>query len=247
VREAAITKFPLCVTAFITNDQDEQRAQFILVNSTKPLPKGLVYELLPATTGLLPRQYRLRRLPATLVERLNHDVDSPLRSLIQTPTTPEGVIKDNSLIRMIENSLSDGALYYLRNPLTGTGDNQQMIQMLTDFWRAVPRVFPEAWGLPARRSRLMHGVGVASMGFLMDAIAETRLPERFPSTDEYVHELESLADVCRWTSGTWNFPSPRKWNELQNTPHDIQLVADYLLARYEGGLRPQLWIASSGH
>ena len=48
VREANLKRFPLCVTAFITRSRIEQRTQFILVNSTKPLPKGLVYELLPA-------------------------------------------------------------------------------------------------------------------------------------------------------------------------------------------------------
>jgi hypothetical protein len=40
VREANVRTFPFCVTAFITASQGEQRAQFILVNSTKPLPKG---------------------------------------------------------------------------------------------------------------------------------------------------------------------------------------------------------------
>jgi len=246
VREAAITKFPVCVTAFITDNQDEQREQFILVNSTRPLPKGLVYELLPATSGVLPRQYRVRRLPATLVERLNHDEDSPLRRLVQTPTTPEGVIKDNSLLRMIENSLSDGALYYLRSPMTGTGDNQPMLGMLKDFWQAVARVFPAAWGLPSRRSRLMHGVGVASMGFLMDAITERYLPKRFPTVNEYARELEGLAPQCRWTFGTWDFSSPRRWNEVQNTPRDIQLVADYLLSQYDKRVGHRLAIEADG-
>ena len=54
-------------------------------NSTKPLPKGLVYELLPSTEATLPRHLRMRRLPAVLVERLNHDIESPLRHLIATP------------------------------------------------------------------------------------------------------------------------------------------------------------------
>ena len=40
IREARIDSFPICATAFIANDDREQREQFILVNSTKPLPKG---------------------------------------------------------------------------------------------------------------------------------------------------------------------------------------------------------------
>src|SRR5262249_23494438 len=54
IRDAAVRAFPICVTAFITEDVREQTEQFILVNSTKPLPKGLIYELLPATESRLP-------------------------------------------------------------------------------------------------------------------------------------------------------------------------------------------------
>src|SRR5882762_4177556 len=45
IRDAEITEFPICATAFIAANESEQREQFILVNSTKPLPKGLIYEL----------------------------------------------------------------------------------------------------------------------------------------------------------------------------------------------------------
>ncbi len=38
IRDAALERFPICVTAFITDDVREQTEQFILVNSTKPLP-----------------------------------------------------------------------------------------------------------------------------------------------------------------------------------------------------------------
>src|SRR5436305_14774131 len=49
IRDAAISSFPICVTAFVAEGEQEQKAQFILVNSTKPLPKGLIYELLQTT------------------------------------------------------------------------------------------------------------------------------------------------------------------------------------------------------
>ena len=41
---AKIKSFPICVVGFIASDDGEQREQFILVNSTKPLPKGLIRE-----------------------------------------------------------------------------------------------------------------------------------------------------------------------------------------------------------
>jgi DGQHR domain-containing protein len=234
IREARIDAFPVCVTAFITDSDADQRSQFILVNSTKPLPKGLIHELLPSTEGALPTALQLRRFPAYLLERLNYDIGSPLERRIQTPTTPEGVIKDNSILRMLENSLSDGVLYRYRDGATGAGEAEMMLQVLKDFWFAVGEVFGEAWRLPPRRSRLTHGVGIISMGFVMDAIAERHWP-RVPSRDDFVADVKALQDACHWTSGSWRFSRQhqRKWNDLQNVPRDIQLLTNYLLFEYK--------------
>jgi DGQHR domain-containing protein len=237
LRDADIRTFPIYATAFISDSDAEQRSQFILVNSTKPLPKGLIHELLPSTTGLLPVSLQLRKFSATLVERLNYDSHSPLQHMIHTPTTPDGVIKDNSLLRMIENSLSDGALYKLRTPRLSKKNTHAALKILKDYWSAVERTFPDAWGVSPRRSRLMHGVGIVSLGFLMDATAD-----RFSSNGEttvigFEAELAKVKDVCHWTEGFWDFgnETKRKWNDLQNTPRDIQLLTDFLLRSYRFG------------
>ena len=70
IRDAEVESFPLCATGFIAQNIREQTEQFILVNSTKPLPKGLIHELLPETDAMLPLQLERRRLPAMLVTRL---------------------------------------------------------------------------------------------------------------------------------------------------------------------------------
>lgn len=235
IREARIESFPVCVTAFITDSHQEQRSQFILVNSAKPLPKGLIYELLPATVGTLPKALQARKFPALLLRRLNSEIRSPLYRKIQTPTTPEGIIKDNSILKMLENSLSDGALYAFRDPDTGEGGDEQMMLLLVAFWSAVSEVFYYAWDLPPRKSRLMHGVGIASLGFLMDAIYDRYARVRIPNKDDFTADLADIADSCRWTNGFWDFgPGQlRKWNELQNTTRDIQLLTNYLLFEYK--------------
>ena len=235
IRDARVELFPVCVTAFITDSDAEQRSQFILVNSTKPLPKGLIHELLPTTRGELPRVLQLRRFPAYLLERLNYEDESPLQHMIHTPTTPDGVIKDNSIFRMLENSLSDGSLYRFRNPETGEGDTGQMLALLMDYWAAVRDVFPDAWKLPPRRSRLMHGVGIVSMGFVMDAIVDHHWRSGIPSYREFLRDLERMKDSCHWTSGFWELGPhhTRKWNDLQNTPRDIQLLTNFLLFEYK--------------
>ncbi len=235
IREAEIDSFPVCVTAFITADLREQTEQFILVNSTKPLPKGLIYELLPSTEAALPSLLHKRRLPALLVQLLNHEEGSPLRGLIQTATNPSGKIKDNSMLRMIENSLSDGVLYRFRDTREGFGDLDAMTAVLSRFWAAVANVFEDAWGLNPKQSRLMHGAGIVSLGFVMDAIAERHRNTRIPSEQQFATDLYPMRQVCRWTDGYWDFGPDRvrKWNEIQNTSKDIQLLANYLLAQYK--------------
>ena len=269
IRDARVDSFPVFVTGFITDSVAEQREQFILVNSTKPLPKGLIYELLPGTDVHLATQLERKRFPAYLLERLNYDSRSPLHLAVQTPTNPfvdssarnrrgfgaaanqgiaaavengepheakvQGFIKDNSMLRMLENSLHDGALYRCRLERDGEMDTERMLKVLFNFWGAVVRVFGDAWGLPPVRSRLTHGVGIISMGHVMDAIADRYRASGIPSTEEFAADLRPLEGLCCWTNGHWDFGAGqvRKWNEVQNTTKDIQLVANYLLVQYK--------------
>jgi DGQHR domain-containing protein len=233
LREAALQGFPVCVVGFLAASEAEQREQFILVNNTKPLPKGLVYELLPATSGQLPAMLQRRRFPTMLLNRLNLDEDSQLCGLVRTPTMPDGLIKDNSLMKMLENSLSDGVLYRFRGP---EGDDVEgMLHVVKRFWAAVEEVFRPARGQPPRRSRLLHGAGVIALGFLMDAIADRHRGTDGPNVEQFRADLEALREVCRWTDGYWEFGpgAQRKWNEVQNTPKDIQILANYLLVQYK--------------
>lgn len=270
IRDAKIENFPVFVTGFITDNVAEQREQFILVNSTKPLPKGLIYELLPGTDVQLATHLQKRRFPAYLLERLNYDSRSPLHLAIQTPTNPfvdlsarnrrgfqfgqtqkaltheangsptskpkvQGFIKDNSILRMLENSLHDGALYRCRLQADQEMDTDRMLELLFNFWKAVAQVFDDAWCKPPTRSRLTHGVGIVSMGHVMDAIADRYRAKGIPSVEEFAQDLKPLAPLCSWTDGYWNFGlgNQRKWNEIQNTSKDIQLVANYLLVQYK--------------
>lgn len=234
IREAKLETFPVFVTGFLAASDKEQREQFILVNSPKPLPKDLIYELLPATDTKLPALLQRRKFSASLLHRLNYDDNSPLRGLVRTPTNPQGVIKDNSILRMLEHSLSDGALYRFRNPRTADGDTVTMLQLLKAFWTSVSMVFKDAWGLPPRRSRLMHGAGIISVGLLMDAIADRYAEVDVPTIEVFRQELAPLRDVCHWTEGFWHFADgrERKWNEVQNIPKDIQMLAMHLLTEY---------------
>jgi DGQHR domain-containing protein len=235
IREARVDFFPISVVGFVTKDDSEQRAQFIRVNATKPLPKSLIYELLPATEGPLPTALMRRQLPSRIVERLNFDLDSPLRGMIQTPTSPDGIVKDNSILKVLESSISDGALYDYRDTATGDGDVDAMATLMKNYWTAVRETFPEAWGLPPRKSRLMHGAGIVALGYVMDAMASPKINPKSISIAHFQSGLQRLAPSCHWTSGEWDFGGgqTRKWNGIQNTSQDVHLLTSYLFSEYK--------------
>jgi DGQHR domain-containing protein len=235
LREANTGPFAVCVVGFVAKSAQQQRDQFLLVNSTKPLPRGLLYELLPETDALVPDTLRKYRLPSVLLDRLNHDEDSPLRSQVRTPTCPDGVVKDSSVLKMLANSLSNGGLFLFRDGRTGEHDVEGMLRLLKDYWSAVACVFADAWCKPPRESRLSGGPGIIALGFVMDCIVDRHHHLGLPSRAQFQADLEALKPVCRWTGGLWDFGPgrQRKWNELQNTPQDVRLLAQYLTAQYQ--------------
>ena len=234
LRDANVESFPVFVLAFTTDRVEEQREQFILVNSTKPLPKGLIYELLPGTDVSLSSQLQRKRFPAYLLERLNFDSRSPLHRSIKTPTSPNGFIQDNSILRMLGNSINDGALCRLAGGDDNGTATEEMLDCLFSFWRSVAKVFPDDWGLPPRKSRLAHGVGIISLGYLMDAMYDRHRQSGQPWEQVFTRELGIISSVCSWRAGFWDFGpgQQRKWSDLQNTPKDIQMLANYLMIRY---------------
>ena len=233
------TDFPLFVTAFIAPDAAEQRKQFVLVNRTKPLPQGMIFELLAEIKGHLPQQLAKQRLAAALTSRLNF-APGVLQGKIKTPTCPGGVIKDNSMRRAISSSLSDGALFQLakseprRGKESGWKDEAElhdaMQQMVATYWEGVALAFPEAWRLPPKQSRLTHGVGVVALGYVMDHLYARRLKGDDWNIESIAGELKALEPCCAWTSGSWKLApgDERGWNVLQNTDRDVRLLTGYL-------------------
>jgi DGQHR domain-containing protein len=248
LRELTREGFPVWVTAFVARDVGEQREQFLLVNNTRPLPRGLVYELLPETDALLPERLARQRFPAYLLDCLNRDEDSPLRGRVRTATTPDGAIKDTSVLAVLTNSLTDGVLYPFRGGPGRDPDVEGMLAVLKDFWAAVAAVFPQAWALPPRQSRLTHGAGFVALGFVMDDIAEQFRREGPPGRARFEQELSRLRPYCHWTAeaGDWDLGGARRrWHDFQNTPRDTRLLANFLcrtyrrLARGEDADRPR--------
>lgn len=232
---------PVPVVAIGGAPLDVQRDQFLRVNNTKPLPKGLITELLPEVDTFLPRRIAAKKLPSALCDILNRHPESPFRNLVRRPsTTPEEakstVITDTSLIEMLRARIHEasGCLFPHRNVATGETDTDTVQRLLVGYWRAVARTFPEAWGQPPVKSRLMHGVGIKAMGNLMDALAlrldpnaEVRVIE-----EAAARELAHISGRCAWTEGTWAGINDLPWNALENTSKSHRLLSNYLVREY---------------
>lgn len=228
-------RFPVFVTALLGCDVSEQRRQFVLVNRTRPLTPGLVYELLPTIEGTLPPSLARQRLAARITEELNYGSQYSLFGAIRTPTWKRGYTKDNSIRRMLMNSLTDGALF-----VVAAEDPEAipaMAEVVSTFWAGAKRVFGDAASLPPKHSRLTHGVGVVSMGFVMDHIFEDIGRDRW-EVAAVAEALEPLRERCAWTAGMWHFANEsRPWDALQNVDRDVRLLADYLLRCLTQGTR----------
>ncbi|WP_435246663.1 DGQHR domain-containing protein DpdB [Streptomyces sp. NRRL F-5630] len=235
-------KLPITVAGFVSEDLHVQREQFLRVNTVSPLPSDLVSELLPEVNTQLPTKLSSRKLPAILVNALSQDADSPFKGLIKQASTTasrksETVVKDNSLLQAITASLSpSGVLFPYKDLSSGTIDTSTIRKILVVYWTAVRNTFPDAWGISPNKSRLMHGVGIRSMGQLMDRVMERVMFEVDINSDEayskVMAELALVEPYCRWTKGRWpeiNY----NWNELENITKHINILSNYLIRVYQ--------------
>lgn len=227
---------PVPISAFLADDIDTQREQFLRVNSTKPLPRGLLSELLPQVTTVLPANLAAKRVPAALCEFLNREPESPFKNLIRRsshtgPQKRSAVVSDTSLIQVLQESFTSpsGCLFAYRNLATGNTDFERVQRLLIVYWSAVRDTFPRAWGLPSHASRLMHSVGLRAMGRLMDRIMGSINIDDQRVAERVRRELEPLKARCHWTSGTWDELGGIAWNDLQNVPAHVRLLSNHIL------------------
>ncbi|RKH49915.1 DGQHR domain-containing protein [Corallococcus sp. AB050B] len=231
------------VNAFIADEVDLQRDQFLRVNSTKPLPRGLITELLPEVGTLLPPNLAVRRAPAALCDLLNRDPASPFKGLIRRNSMDaearrSAIVTDSAVVSMIKDSLGNltGCLFPYRNVVTQETDFDSIRKMLLLFWTAVKEVFPEAWGRQPSRSRLMHGAGICAMGHLMDKVMSNIDINGANALRLVKAELLRVQPVCRWTEGHWE-DSGLAWNQIQNTSQHIRLLSNVLIRAYTSSRR----------
>jgi DGQHR domain-containing protein len=230
------------VVAFVSEDVNVQREQFVLVNKARPLPSRLINELLPEVFTYIPRDLAPRKIPSELCNLLNQDNNSPFHNLIRRSSnqSQEGaVVVDTALINLMRRSIRHplGALSPFKTGESGQPDVSQMYKTMVFFWSVVKEVFPDAWGKPPVESRLMHSAGLEAMGYLMDRIMSRAYGQR-DMQNEVHNSLARIAPNCAWTQGIWE-PAGLQWNEIQNTPRHIRTLADLLIQYDYWGCRTE--------
>ena len=230
--------FPVPVNAFVADSVDVQRDQFLRINNTKPLPRGLVTELLPKISTPLPPRLSVRKTPSALCDLLNSSDESPFRGMIRRPSASKdkaksAVVTDTSLIDSLKESLTSpsGCLFPYRNLSSGETDFTGIWSALVLYWSAVKDTFPDAWGKPPEQSRLMHGAGIRAMGRLMDRIMGSVDARQSGAADLVAADLALLAPHCHWTEGQWDGLGLR-WNEIQNVSQHIRELSSFLMRAY---------------
>ena len=239
------TRMAVPVAGFVAPTLEMQRDQFLRVNTVAPLPSNLVTELLPEVISAPSPRLSQRRMPSALVDMLNRQPDSPFFGLIKRASTDaedrrQSVITDTSLVEALKESLESpsGVLFPYRNMATGSTDTDGIRHVLLLYWNAVRELFPDAWGKPATKSKLMGGVGIRAMSRLMDRVmvhVDVTSPSAPAQTKK---ELSRIVAKCHWTSGTWE-ELGLPWNELQNVPKHISALSNYLARIYVAARKEQ--------
>ncbi len=231
-------ELPISIIAFVADDLEVQREQFIRVNKTKPLPKGLIDELLPTVHSILPSDLDSRRIPSRITEYLNFDPKSPFYGLIQKVSTNDNegfqpIIAHNSIITILKNSMNNtsGCLFPYVNMNGLDIDYENILKIIYTYWNCVKKVFNEDWGKPTTQSRLMHGTGIFAIGALMDTIMRNVNPNDKKIDFRVTKELSKLKPYCHWSSGTWDGLG-LEWNDIQNISKHKNMLTAYLIRQF---------------
>jgi DNA sulfur modification protein DndB len=248
LKESGVEDFPIFVSALRDVDIEFQRQQFVNVNSAKPLPRALIYELLPHLDKV-PAKYRNKVFPIKIAETLAVNERSPFFGIVkfaaksQSISPKDEVVEFNSLVAAMAHVTRKNSGFTAKKIKNGaTKGLKEVEDFYIDYWCSVKKIFPNAWGMSPKESRLMHGVGIWGMTTLADEIA-TRF-RRLPTPEETQRELMCIADKMAWTKneGKWvnidGIGENIAWNKFQNTATDKNTLSAFIRRKwrisYEG-------------
>lgn len=233
--------FEVTVNAFIADNAEIQREQFMLVNNTKPLPKTLLNELMPNTVTKLPKAMEEKKLPNQLVQLLNNNEHSVFFNRIRTHTKADGYITETSLLNGIKTSLTDGCLFgFTANSVTGLKEHDidSIITIIDTYFKAISEIWSEDFNSKPKDTRLTHGSGIHTMLCLLDHI-EVRINKNLidMTIEDYKNILVELN--IDWKQMLIPIDSDTNINimHLQNNSKDKKFLSNFITRTFEAKVK----------
>jgi len=233
-------QLPLPIFGFVSDDELVLRDQFQSIAGQNRISPEQADQLIPRGMISFSRNLSAKEVLVLVTDWLNVSDESPFYGLVKgarrtVPKRKESVAA-GSLSRMVDESLSapSGGVFPYRNIASGETDVEGICRVLTLFWAGVKSVFPDAWGKPVTKSRLMHSAGIRSMGRLMDRVMPPIKIYDDKASANIESELRKIEPICHWVSGKWD-ELDMKWNEVQNVPRHIHALSSVLIRAYTHG------------
>ncbi len=78
----------------------------------------------------------------------------------------------------------------------------------------------------------MHGIGIRSMGKLMDRIVSSGSASHRDPVSDFKRELSHIAPYCRWNAGVWEELGGMRFDDFQNVPKHLSVLTNFLIRKY---------------
>lgn len=213
--------YPLPVSIFISEDENDYIQQFLILNLGKPLTSVQLNALALYDDIYKPPALAEKAFPLSICEDLGFKNEkSPLVGLIKSNGNKDGIIAESSITEFVMN-VKRQALQTIGVRVYQDLDcekREEFVQILVNFWKAVTEVFAEDWALKSRdmkRTYITHGTSIIGFSYLCRHMLrtfqtpnknvgnESILTHKLPSTDFFKKELHLLKDKCNFSKGYW--------------------------------------------
>ncbi|ALO34581.1 hypothetical protein CMT41_07530 [Colwellia sp. MT41] len=261
VKNSFHVSYPLPVSIFISEDENDYIQQFLILNLGKPLTSVQLNALALNENIYKPPALAIKAFPLSISEELgfgdNNNGTPPLKDLIKSNGNPQGKIAESSITEFISNverMILKSINVRVHQDLTKES-KQLFTQIINNFWIAVTIVFESEWKNISKSMKdtyIIHGTSIFGFSFLCRHMIRVFLEDKpsntvnTPSIEFFVQELKLIAHKCHFSKTSWSLglirseeeggddiKFSRRWHDFQNTTSEKQLFAGNLLKIYE--------------
>lgn len=230
----SVPTFFLTVNAIVGN-QEEAKNTFRIANSTVRITTDFSRALV-GTLDETPGYVKEEKKVAQAVKLLAIDLaDSPFKGMVKHPGM------DGRGLPIVYNTLFSVVSSFNQSGIDFGDDGKKLAQCVSQAYRVVAEVWPEAWGKNPKESKLSHGAGLRAIGrVLVDLLrVQTSIHNSDLSDPKIWTAIESSLKRLR-QKVLWTLQSAAEGNNTQlrnykfeilpkqNTNQDIQALTFFL-------------------